>query len=426
MTEQPARPQPAPRPGQRTEAAQGKPSQPGRANDAEAREARFAVPGRDRSVIGGGEPPQRPDTAARRGEHQVGQPQRERLGRGLVGGRGARDQGVASVPGPVHEAWRKIHGERPDQQPNDHGPLERGLPAPQHQRDHRRPRDQHKRERRVVQVRRSDQQARRGGRERAARGPAERAPRRRPARREQVSPSEHFQEQPCGQWHRVVRRQQQVGLAAEEVIREHREQHRYDPRNCGAHAERAQHEVAARARQREREQEKQVDDKRRIGREQCEATDQQQAEVVGTLRVVEQPLAERRAQRRVRQVPTVVDDALDEHQVELGVVDWGVAQRNGQIAVPQAQRPRRAGDRQHRDQRALAGQRERGPAGAGDRARCRRGRGFRDRADATNGRLVRGDPGQGVPQATRIGAVASSDIPASKSSLARKPSTRSA
>ena len=130
-------------------------------------------------------------------------------------------------------------------------------------------------------------------------------------------------------------------LAAEEVIREHREQHRYDPRHPSAHAERAQHQVAARAHQREREQEEEVDQERRIGGEQREAADQQQAEVIGTLRVVEQLLGERRAQRRVGQIPAVVTDALNEHQIELGVVDRGVAQRNGQIAVPQAKRPRR-------------------------------------------------------------------------------------
>jgi hypothetical protein len=118
-------------------------------------------------------------------------------------------------------------------------------------------------------------------------------------------------------------------------------------------AKAAQPQVTGEAHQRERQQEEQVDHERRVGAEQRQGADDQQAEVVGALRVVVQVLTERCAQSRVGQVPAVVDDALDEHQVELRVVHGRVPERDREIRAPQLQYPRGAQDAQRSSEHAL-------------------------------------------------------------------------
>ncbi len=249
----------------------------------------------------------------------------------------------------IGDARREIHGQRrPDQQAERQTRAGSSQAAAADCRDDQSRREQDEREARVVEPGRPDHDAGHHSRHRPPRDTAHepRAGERAPA--EQRPVADERDEQPAAEGDRVVRRQQHLRLVAVEVVRQEGEQDRDHARRGRRDVESPECAVGANPGQREGRQEEQVGDHRPVRREHPQQPDDQEVEVVGPLREVVDLLTERRAQVTVRQEPPVLEDPLDEHEVELRVVDLRVPERHTEVRLPQLHRQTRAEQRERR------------------------------------------------------------------------------
>ena len=234
-------------------------------------------------------------------------------------------------------------------QRNDHAdhrsPAHERPPTPRRRRaQHSSRRDEHHGECRVVVRGRGerDHHAQRDRHQSRAPSPEER-----PVR-------EHREHQPRSERHRVVRRQEQMPLAPQEVVRQQRVEDRAHDRDVRRERQPPQHEVRRQTDQRKRQQEEDVDHDRRVRAEEPdELEDQDVQRIPAERREVEELRLARRAQARVVPVPAVVEHALDRGLVEIPVADVEV--RHVQRALPRLEHERAEEEREPRGERRVSG-----------------------------------------------------------------------
>ena len=219
-----------------------------------------AVRRRDVGVVLG-QVAQRRDPIVQRRQSEVGGGHRQAVA--LAGG---MDLGrVAAVLRVVDDGRGEV-GDQHDQHQRERGQArqQRRQPTLQQQLEHERGGDHDQPEDRVVEPGGRDHQAHHDGRDgRGGQPPADAAPGRAPG--EQRPVVEHGDEQVGGERQRPVRRQEQVRVRAEEVVREQREQDRADDADERADAEPAQHQAGGRAVEHERHEQEHVDDDAGVG-----------------------------------------------------------------------------------------------------------------------------------------------------------------
>jgi hypothetical protein len=265
----------------------------------------------------------------------------------------ALDCVVRPVLNPVHEGWRSVErAERDDQSRGDDSGREDVSSSRDQPTEHRCRSQQDHGERGVVERarRRRDDEADRDRHERPARCVREHSGASRAASEERLA-GEHGQDQIGGERDRVVRRQEQVRLTAQEVIGKERIERGADQRRSPGDPEVAHDQERRQRREREREEKEGVQDRAGLGGRQPEDLEDQKIQVIAREdRIVVELLPERGAEPLVLEVPTALEDALHGQQVQHGVVP--VDERRIEICAPELEhdRPRHARQR-HRGER---------------------------------------------------------------------------